>query len=173
MLIARWLMVAPLVLAPLPAVTAPAAATVPVSVRFSAELEQRLADQYGREERDVLQALVADTVARRLGRGPHAPPLPADARVEVLLSDARPSHLTRHQAFVQPSLDPLRSRSLGGAALKGALLRADGQVLAELSFAYFAPDLATASAAGEPWADARIAIERFAAQLARRSAAPR
>jgi hypothetical protein len=159
-----------LTIAALLAAAAPAAGAadpVPVAVRFSAELEQRLAADYGREERQVLETLVVESIRRRLARRPALPP---DARVEVLVTDARPSHLTRRQAFRQPSLDPLRSRSLGGAALTGTLRRGDGPVRTELRAAYYAPDLATASPAGDAWADARIAIERFAAELARRSA---
>ena len=145
-------------------------APAPVSVRFAPPLERQLADDYGREERATLEALVIDSVTASLRADHEAAARPAGVRVEVLVEDARPSHPTRQQSFAQPSLDPIRSRSLGGAALSGTLLAADGQVIARLRYADFATDFRTASPATDPWADARRTIERFAAELVRRSA---
>lgn len=149
--------------------SAPGAPTsVPVAVTFSPALDQRLEADYGGLERDTLRAIVVDAVDRALERRARRAALAADVRVEVVIGDARPSHPTRSQLLNNPSIDPLRSKSLGGADLKGAVLAADGRVLATAAYDYYAPDFATASPGGDAWADARIAIDRFAGQLAAR-----
>ena len=170
MRIANWLSVAPMLLAAAGSALAAADSTpaVPVAVTFSPALEQRLARDFGAPERDVLGAAVVAAVDRALEHRAHRVALPAGIRVEVLLADVLPSHPTRRQGLANPSIDPLRSKSLGGAELSGSVRAADGQVLATLSYGHFAPDFATASPGGDPWADARVAIDRFAGQLAAR-----
>lgn len=149
--------------------SAPAATTgVPVTVTFSPVLDQRFDADYGAPERDTLRAIVVDAVDRALDRRARRAALAADARVDVVVGDAQPSHPTRSQLLQNPSIDPLRSRSLGGADLKGTVLAADGRVLATVAYDYYAPDFGTASPGGDAWADARIAIDRFAGQLAAR-----
>jgi len=140
----------------------------PVTVRFAAALDARLDAAYGAAERDTLRAIVVDSLDRALERRARRVAIPAGIRVEVLFADALPSHPTRAQSLANPSLDPFRSRSLGGADLRGTVRAADGQVLLALNYDYYAPDLASASPGGDPWADARLAIDRFAAQLAAR-----
>ncbi|HUO80308.1 MAG TPA: hypothetical protein VMU00_09200 [Steroidobacteraceae bacterium] len=159
------------VLATVPPPAAGAAAApvpVPVTVAFSAALDERLATRYGEAEREALRSYVVESLRHALARRARAVPLPADARAEVLLADAQPSHPTRRQLLDNPSIDPLRSRSLGGADLSGTIRAADGRVLATVRYDYYPVDLAVASPGGDPWADARIAIERFATQLAAR-----
>jgi hypothetical protein len=81
----------------------------------------------------------------------------------------RPTHPTRKQVCDNPSIDPLRSLSVGDADLTATLLAGDGRVLATVSHQHFPPDLASISPAGDPWADARVAIDRFAARAAARA----
>ena len=153
------------------ALQAHAGAQPEIAVSVSSALQARLEQRYGAEEGAVLRGFVTDSLGKALARRATAPP--ADLRIEVVLDDARPSHPTRRQSLDEPSIDPLRSRSLGGAELEGTVRDASGRLLASVSHQHFPSDFATASAAGDPWADARIAIDQFTALLARKIPAPR
>ena len=144
------------------------ASPVAVTVSFSPVLERRLSDSYGERERDALRAIVVDSVGRAVDRRARRTPVAVELNVEVVLADALPSHPTRRQGLENPSIDPIRSRSLGGADVAGTVRNSAGQVVATVSYGYFAPDLMIASSGGDAWADARIAIDRFADQLAAR-----
>lgn len=167
-MVRRSIVLAALLAAPVAAPEAATAAPPPsVSVRFSAALESRLEGDYGAAERETLRALAVEAVTRALVRVPPAA-LPPGSRAEVVIDDAEPSHPTRRQALATPSIDPLRSKSLGGATLSGTVLAADGRPLATASLRHYATDFALASPGGDPWADARVTIDRFAAVLAAR-----
>ena len=126
-------------------------------------LQKMLAGNYGSEEAQVLQQAISDSVARAAKRAGIAPG--ATPRTEVLLSDARPSHPTRHQQSTNPSIDPVRSISLGGANLSAVLRAADGTELERVSFDHYASSLQEASSSLDPWSDARLTIDRFADRL--------
>jgi len=146
---------------------APPEIRVSVAPALQAELDKR----YGSEEAAVLGGFVTDSMRRALKR-PGAPE-GTGLTVEVVLESARPSHPTRAQTFADPALDPMRSRSLGGATLSGTVRDSDGRVLTSLSYEHYPVDFTTASAGGDPWADARIAIDGFTAALVKRMRAPR
>ncbi|MGB8326246.1 MAG: hypothetical protein WCE48_01570 [Steroidobacteraceae bacterium] len=150
-----------------------ARATVPVAVTFSPALQAKLASTYGREEAPVLRAYVTDAVGRALGQDATARARARGLRVAVVIVAAQASHPTRRQVSDNPSIDALLSTSLGGAELTGTVRAADGRVIASVSHEQFAPSLEIASAAGDPWADARRAIQEFATKLAARIAAIR
>ncbi len=133
------------------------------SIRIAEPLQKALATRYGTEEAQVLQQAVSDDVARAMKHAGIA--AAAAARSEVLLSDARPSHPTRYQQSVNPSLDPVHSRSLGGATLSAVLRDADGKELERVSVEYYAPSLQESSVSLDAWADARLTIDRFADRL--------
>jgi hypothetical protein len=135
---------------------------VPVEVKFSAALERDLADRYGDEEGATLRTMVMDAVERALAKG-----APAGLTVEVVIEDAQPSHPTRRQSSVNPSIDPVRSWSRGGAALSGTLRAADGSALATVKHDHYPYDRLSASPARDAWSDARIAIDGFASRLDR------
>jgi hypothetical protein len=147
--------------------------TVPVVVTFSPALQAKLASTYGREEAPVLRAFVTDAVSRALDQDAAARTRARGLRVAVVIVAAQASHPTRRQVSENPSIDALLSTSLGGAELAGTIRAADGRVLASVSHEQFAPSLEIASAAGDPWADARRAIREFAAKLAARIASIR
>jgi hypothetical protein len=151
----------------------PARGTVPVVVTFSPTLQARLADTYGREEAAVLRAYVTDSVARALDPDVTARARVRGLRVAVVILAAQPSHPTHRQVSDNPSIDALLSTSLGGAELTGTIRAADGRVLANVSHEQFAPNLEMASAAGDTWADARLAIQQFVTRLAARIASIR
>lgn len=136
-----------------------------VSIRIADPLQQALTSNYGSEEAQVLQQAISESVAWALKRAG----LVADLQphTEVLLSDARPSHPTRHQQSANPSLDAVRSISLGGATLSAVLRDAEGKELERVAMDRYASSLQEASASLDPWADARLTIDRFADQLVR------
>jgi len=117
--------------------------------------------EYGESE----GAAVRDAVVTALS-GTKTPQVPAGLSVGVTVLDLAPSRLTRKQLNDDPSLDVVSSKSLGGAELKGEVRDAQQHVLTTVSYRYFAPDITAASPARDPWADARVAIDGFAAKLA-------
>jgi hypothetical protein len=145
------------------AATPAAAAVAPDTVVIAERLQKALATNYGSEEGVVLQRTVADSLARAMQHAGLT--ARADLRLEVLLSDARPSHPTRHQLSANPALDFVRSKSLGGATLSAVLRDANGKELERVSFDRYATMLSEVSPALEAWADARLAIDRFADEV--------
>jgi hypothetical protein len=132
-----------------------------------AELRKALHDRYGDREGPVLQAEVAESLGRELKAAGATPDDSAALRIEVSIDDAVPTHPTRHQMEVNPSLDPLRSVSLGGARLRAVLRGADGKEVDHVDYDYHAVAFDQVSPSGDAWADARLTIRRFAAQVAR------
>lgn len=141
----------------------PALAGEGMVIRIAEPLQKTLAASYGSEEAQVLQQGISDSVARAVKRAGLAPA--ALPRTEVLLSDARPSHPTHHQQAANPSLDPVRSISLGGATLSAVLRGADDKELDRVSADHYANSLQEASASLDTWSDARLTIDRLADQL--------
>lgn len=139
-------------------------AAAPVTVVISEPLQKALAANYGQEEAAVLQQTVNDSLMQAMKRAGLAQR--PELRSEVLISDARPSHPTRHQQSKNPSIDPVRSISLGGATLSAVLRDAAGHELDRVSYDHYASSLAEASASLDPWSDARLTINRFADQVA-------
>jgi len=77
-----------------------------------------------------------------------------------------PSSSTPQQVFDDPAVDAVRTKYLGGAALIGYVRDAKQHVVAVVTYRHFAPTLVQGSASLDPWADARLAIDQFAAKLA-------
>ena len=134
-----------------------------LSIRLAETLQKTLAGNYGSAEAQVLQQAVSASVARAMKRARLT--AAGQPYTEVLLSDARPSHPTRHQQSQNPSIDPVRSRSLGGATLSAVVRDADGKELERVSMDHYATSLEDVSASLDAWADARLTIDRFADQL--------
>lgn len=141
--------------------SAPLGAQTRTTVTYAPAVAARMAE-FGEAERRTLESAVDTALTRATLRVP----LPAGATVRVTFDELEPSHPTRAQLTVNPELDPIRSRSLGGAALSGEVRDSTGRVLATAKHRYFPPTLKDASASLDPWADARRAITQFATQLA-------
>ena len=169
---ARLIIVAAL-LAAQPVASGEAGRPVAVTVTFGPALESKLGASYGTEEAEVLRACVVRSVGEALEQRRGGRPGTPAASIAVVITDAQPSHPTRRQRSDNPSLDPLRSVSLGGADLNGTVRAADGRVLATVSHRHFAPNFELASPAGDAWADARVAIQQWAADVVARIAAGR
>ena len=143
------------------ATTAAATAVAIAPVQISASLRKALHDQYGAAEAAVLQEAVAQRLQRALtGAGATVSPS-APVRIDVSIERAVPSHPTRYQMQLNPSLDPMRSISLGGAHLHAVLRGADGKPIDEVDYDHFATSLQEVSPSADAWSDARVTIERF------------
>lgn len=132
-------------------------AAVPVSL--SPRLQATLQDIYGTEEGPKLRSYVADAIGKALNRAHGLCKL----NLEVVIDDAMPSHPTPKQQSA--AVDPVHSRSLGGAALTGRIFSSSGQELATVNYKNYPPDFTWMSRSFDPWADAHVAMDVFSDQL--------
>jgi hypothetical protein len=158
--VSRTLLLASVLATLLPVAVLRAVGPVTVTVAFSAPVQAKL-EQYGKDEGAGLQARIETAIVRACERAR----APEGATVAVTVEDIAPTHPTREQLAADPSLDPVRTRSLGGADLTGVLRDNRGQVLATIRHHHYPPTLQWRSPSLEPWADASIAIEQFASQI--------
>lgn len=133
----------------------PSAVVVTLSPDF-AKTAQELGD------RDVQQQVadLTSTVERVLTQR-HALD---GARVELVITDLKPNRPTMQQMTDKPGLDGMRSLSIGGAAVEGAVITASGETQ-PVRFQYYTPTLADARGA-TTWSDAQRAYDRLARNLA-------
>jgi len=127
---------------------------VTVDQNFQKDIEKRgdreVSDQITRLTTEVEQAL-----ARRY----------PGATADLVLTDLKPNRPTMEQLRDAPGLDPIRSISIGGAAVEGTIVTADGQ-RRPVDFAYFSPSIRDVYGFGV-WHDADRAFERLGANIAR------
>jgi hypothetical protein len=133
----------------------------PITVDFAPRVSGEL-KRYGEEEGAVLRTAILTAVSRKLGRVAAASGL----AITVVVQDVAPTHPTRKQLTDDPATDVARTKFIGGAELTGTVRDAGGRVLATVHYRHVPPSLELGSASIDPWADARLAIERFAAKLA-------
>lgn len=127
-----------------------------ITISYSDELDEKLAQDYGLREKRSLE----DSLTRSLRRE-----LPAGvARVEVRFVDAVPNRPTFEQMGNRPGLS-FASFGNGGAELTGRAFDAAGNVVADLSYQWYGIDIHWAAHAAI-WDDADRAIGRFARELA-------
>jgi hypothetical protein len=140
-----------------PAAAAAAAGRGRFAPRVSGELKG-----YGEEEGTVLRTAILTAVSRELGQVA----APSGLAITAVVQDLAPTHPTREQLTDDPAMDVARTKFIGGAELTGAVRDAGGRVLATVHYRHFPPNLELGSASLDPWADARLAIDQFAAKLA-------
>ena len=133
------------------------AAPPTATVSYAPAVQQNLQDRFGAAEGDALRADILAAISRHMGKLA----MPPGTAVSVTVTDLAPTRPTRRQQSDEPTLDPLLTQYLGGAELHGVVHDAAGRALRN-----FAPDLRAGSVARDPWADARLAVEGFAARLA-------
>jgi len=150
--IAAGLLLAPVLLAGELAVTA---------IDFAPRVTTKL-QRYGADEAATLRSAILAAVARETGRVA----MPESLAVTVRVQDIAPTHPTRKQVSDDPAVDAVRTKYLGGAELIGYVRDANQHLVATVTYRHFAPTLAQGSASLDPWADARLAIDQFAAKLA-------
>lgn len=143
------------------ATTATAAPLSPIS--YSPEFQASLEDEYGVREGEVLQRDVERAIDRALAaRGVSN----GNIGIDVAILDADPNRPTMQQLAAEPSLDPIRSISIGGAELHATLRAADGRALEEISHRRYSLSIDEISPAQGTWSDARRAIRQFANKVA-------
>jgi hypothetical protein len=139
----------------------PAGELAVTGIDFAPAVNAKLED-YGEAEAATLREAIRTAVAHES----ECSGVPSGTGVTVTVEDLAPTRLTRKQLADNPSLDVVRSKSLGGAELKGEVRDAQRGLLATVSYRYFAPTLPLGSVSRDPWADARLAIDGFAGKLA-------
>lgn len=138
------------------------AGQLPVSaVDFSPAAQQKM-QRYGEQDRATVQSAILVAVSREAGRVA----IPPDLTVAITVQDLVPTHPTRQQQTEDPTLDILRTRYLGGAELSAQVHDAHERVLTTVHYRHFPLTVELGSRSSDPWADARVAIDEFAARLA-------
>ena len=141
------------------AVAAMAQAQAPtVNVTVGPQLQrevEKLGDREVNEQIAGLQAEVAKALAERY----------PGATANLVLVDLKPNRPTFEQVRQTPGLDPIRSVSIGGAAIRGEIITADGQSR-PVEFSYFSPNIRDVWGYSV-WRDADRAFERFGDQIER------
>jgi hypothetical protein len=132
------------------------------TVAFDPAATTSLQRAYGANEADVLRSVILAALAKQQ-RGAA---LPDGITLKVTVRKVVPTHPTMQQQLDNPSLSPARTHYLGGADLVGELRDSQQQVLATVNYRNFAGVLPASSPSLDPWADARQAIDTFAAKLA-------
>ncbi len=152
-------MISALALASVPAIAAAQAPEVTVTVGPEL-LKKADKEDYGQRELDYLTKRLDDKVERALARNNS---LPAGARLELVLTDARPNRPTQEQMSAKPGLS-MRSLAIGGAAIEGQVVLPDGT---RRPVKYDRYDYSLRDAIGSTtWTAANRAIDGFAIRAA-------
>lgn len=141
------------------ATTALAAPAV-VSVAIAPDLQKKFDKSFGAREADLLTADLRASVDKALAdRAAYD-----GARVELVLTDAKPNRPTFKQLGDKPGLS-FESFGVGGAAIEGQVTTADGTVK-PVAYSWFENDIRQ-SYGTWTWRDATWTFDRFARKLAR------
>lgn len=133
----------------------PSAVVVTVSPDFAKTAEE-LGQRDVQQQIDDLTATVTRVLTQRDALD--------GARVELTITDLKPNRPTMEQISNKPGLDPIRSISIGGAAIEGTVTTASGQVQ-PVKYDYYSSTLADVRGYST-WQDARTAYDRLARNLA-------
>lgn len=133
----------------------PADVTVTIGGRLQDQVEDLGARDVQRQA-DELAAAVRRELARR-GAYP-------GAQVNLVLTDLKPNRPTFQQASDRPGLSVLDSISIGGAAIEGEVVTADGQRL-PVRYSRYSNSIAEVRGFST-WQDADRAFDRLASNIA-------
>ena len=136
-----------------PLTTAPDV-TVTIGGRLTDEVEN-LGERDVQRQADAL----AGTVRRELARRGAYP----GARVNLVLTDLKPNRPTYQQASDKPGLSIIDSISIGGAAIEGEIITADGERL-PVRYSRYSNSIAEVYGFGT-WQDAERAYDRLASNM--------
>jgi hypothetical protein len=109
------------------------------------------------DQRDDL----AQTVSRALARSGAYP----GAQVNLVMTDLKPNRPTMQQTVDRPGLSMTESISIGGVAIEGEIITADGQRL-PVSYSRYSTSIADVHGFNT-WEEANRAYDRFADNIAR------
>lgn len=136
------------------------AAPPTVSVSIGPDFQKKLEKDYGVREGRVLTEDLQQEVQTALARSGRY----EDARIELVLTDAKPNRPTFKQMQDTPGLS-MQSFGVGGAAVEGRIVAADGTVT-PLAYSWYETDIRQAY--GDwIWSDATWTFNRLAGRLAR------
>lgn len=144
------------------ALVAPGALAAPptVSVAIGPELQKKAEKTYGVRDVQRLADELREDVEKALAKsGRHQ-----DARVELVLTDAKPNRPTFKQLGDTPGLS-MESFGIGGAAIEGQIVAADGMAT-PVAYSWYETDIRQ-SWGDWIWSDATHSFNRFAVRLAR------
>lgn len=130
-----------------------------VNVTLGARLQDKAEDLGAREVREQMDRLT-EVVSRAVADDAAL----AGARIDLVLIDLKPNRPTFQQTADRPGLDPMRSLSIGGAAIEGQITLADGTVQ-PVRYRWFSTTLADVNGFGV-WQDADRAYRRLGTNLA-------
>ena len=133
----------------------PSAVVVTVSPDFAKTAEE-LGQRDVQQQVDDLTAKVTRVLTER-----HALD---GARGELTITDLKPNRPTMQQTVDKPSLDPIRSISIGGAAIEGTVTTASGEVH-PVKYERYSTSLSDVRGYST-WQDASTAFNRLARNLA-------
>jgi hypothetical protein len=150
-----------LVLGLLLSTAVPGAQLPEATVEFAPAVDASLRDRYGEDETAVLRSAIVTAVARET-KGVTVPP---GLTVTVSVRDIAPTRPTRQQLAKDPAIDVVGSKFIGGADLAGVVRDAKGHVVADVMYRYYPPTLEMGSVVRDTWADARLAIDKFAVKF--------
>ncbi|WP_420471544.1 hypothetical protein [Brevundimonas sp. FT23042] len=136
-----------------------AAAQPAVTVTLAPELQRDVRDLGQREIQEQVDRLAA-VVSRAVADTPAL----AGARIDLVLTDLKPNRPTFQQTAESPGLDPIRSLSIGGAEIEGAITLADGTEQ-PVRYRWFSHNI-TDVRGFAVWQDAERAYQRLGANLA-------
>lgn len=137
------------------------AGQLPVAAVTFGPVAEKKMQRYGEEDIASLQSSILVAVSSAAARAA----VPPGLTVTVTVNDIAPTHPTRQQETDNPSIDMLHTRYLGGADLLGEVRDADQHVLTTVHYRHFPQVMRLGSRSTDPWGDARIAIDGFAARL--------
>ena len=140
------------------AATQPLATGPEVTVTIGGRLTDEVENLGGRDVRRQADEL-AGTVRRELARRGAYP----GARVNLVLVDLKPNRPTYQQASDKPGLSIIDSISIGGAAIEGEIITADGERL-PVRYSRYSNSIDEVWGFGT-WQDAERAYDRLASNM--------
>lgn len=143
------------------AALAPAAGAVTVQVGMSDKFQEKLEDDYGLRETEILQ----ENLTRKIERAFDKAGVKAE-RVVITIEDARPNRPTFQQLGDKVGLDPIRSFGTGGAKVTGVAFDAAGNEIGRQEYDWYETDIRQAYGV-TTWHDASYAFSRFATRFAK------
>jgi hypothetical protein len=142
--------------------SAPAALAAPASVNVTVapELQKKFDKTYGVREAAQLTDDLRESVESALAKSSAHD----GARIELVLTDVKPNRPTFKQMGDTPGLS-MESFGVGGAAIEGRIVAADGQEQ-PVKYSWYETDIRQAYG-NWIWHDAEWTFDRFARRLAR------
>jgi hypothetical protein len=142
------------------AVAGPTLAQAPqVSVTVGGDLTPEATRELGQRDVDQQLARLQTVVERRLARDGGL----QGAKVNLVVTDLKPNRPTFAQASDRPGLSIMDSISIGGAAIEGEIVTADGQRL-PVRYSNYSTSIYDVRGYST-WQDAEITYDRLASRI--------